>query len=513
MANKTEQNSARIAKNSFLLTIRLIITMCISIYTSRVILNILGVEDYGIYNVVGGFVAVFSSLTDSLSRAFSRFITVAIAKDDVREQQQVFSANCNILLVVSVLIIVGCELVGTWYFSEIVNIPIGRIPIINTIFQLSLLSFFLTLGKIPCVSLIIAHEKSRVYALLGILEAILKLVIVYFLILSNADKLILYCSLLVGVNLLSLIYTLLYCKCTFEGFRYIRKIPSKFYGELIGFASWSFVALSARICNTQGIILVVNKYCGVVVNAALGIVSQVEASTRQFVTNIAVAVNPQIVKSYTTGDIDYMRRLIVFATKCFAFIVLYYAIPFSLEADTILHLWLGNVPNYTANLLRLVFGSTLFMVMANPLEVAIQATGKVRKFQMQTSGVLLIFIPIAWFILHYGGNVYIVYIALIILYVFLLFIQFYNTRHITGMSISYYIFNVLFRIVAASFLIVLVLYQIVQSMEPTFFRLCISCLMSLVVTTICAFWVGFTNEEFHIVWRVLKKYIKVKVRK
>lgn len=379
---------------------------------------------------------------------------------------------------------------------------------INTIFQLSLLSFVLTLGKIPCISLIISHEKSKAYALFGILDAVLKLGIVYLLRLSAADKLILYCSLLVSVNLLSLICTLLYCKHSFKGFKYVRNVPKQFYRDMIGFASWSFVALSARICNAQGIILVVNKYCGVIVNAALGIVSQVEACTRQFVTNIAIAVNPQIIKSYTTGDILYMQKLIVFATKCFAFIVMYYAIPFSIEADTILRIWLGVVPDYTANLLRLVFCSTLFIVMANPLEIAVQATGKVRIFQIVTSIVLLALLPIAWVILYFGENVYIVYIALIILYFVLLLIQFFTTQHITEISTSYYLFSVLFRIIVTILVATFIQYRMMQCLEPTFIRLCISCLSSLVVTTICVFLVGFTKEESNIVLAMLKKFMK-----
>lgn len=508
MERNTAQNSKRIAKNSILLTIRLIITMCISIYTSRVILNVLGVEDYGVYNVVGGFVGVFSSLTNSLGRAFSRFVMVAIAKNDIKGQQQVFSVNINILIGLIFIILVICEIVGSWYFLEKVNIPKDRFSIINTVFQLSLLSFVLSLGKVPCISLIISHEKSGAYALIGIVDAILKLSIVYLLLLSDIDKLILYCSLLAGVNLLSLIYTSIYCWVSFEGFKYVKDVPRKLYNEMLGFASWNFVALSASVCNAQGIVLVVNKFCGVIVNAALGIVSQVEACTRQFVTSIAFTINPQIVKSYTIGDIPYMQKLVVFATKCFAFIVLYYAIPFSVEADTILHLWLGVVPDYTANLLRLVFCCTLFMVMANPLEVAVQATGKVRRFQLITSFILIVSLPITWVILYTGGNVYIVYIALIVLYFIMLLIQYFNTRHITEIPVPFYFCNVVLRIILTSLIAAILQYFITQSIAPSFSRLCFSCISSLIITTICIIFIGFTKEESIMVLRLVKSFIK-----
>lgn len=503
-------NSKRIAKNSVMLTFRLIITMCISLYTSRVVLNALGVEDYGIYNVVGGFVAIFSSLTDSLSRAFSRYMTVAIAKDDVKEQRKVFSANVNILFLATLLIIGLCELIGTWYFSNIVNVPLERHHVVNVVFQLSLLSFLFSLGRIPCISLIIAQERSGAYALFGILDALFKLGIVYLLAISSVDKLIMYCCLLAAVHLLSFIYTALYCKHSFEGFRYIKGVPKSLYKEMFGYASWSFVGISARVFNAQGITLIVNKFCGVVVNAALGIVTQVESCTRQFVYSIAIAVNPQIIKSYTTGNIEYMKQLVIFATKCFAFIVLLYAIPFSIEAGYILKLWLGIVPDYTANLLRLVFCTTLFIVMANPLEVSSQASGDIKRFQFNTSFVLIIVLPIIWVMLYMGLNVYHVYITLVAAYFCIIIVQYANTRKITQIPMFFYVTNVLGRVLLTSLSSVCLEYIIVRHIEPSFARLCFTCVSSVIVTTICAFAIGFTRSESQMVLSLIKSFIKKK---
>jgi len=510
MENNTQQNNKRIAKNSILLTIRLIITMCISLYTSRVILNVLGVEDYGIYNVVGGFVALFSSLTDSLSRAFSRYMTVATTKDDVIEQKQVFSATVNILLVVTILILIFCELFGTWYFSEIVNVPEDRQAVVGTVFQLSLASFVLTLCKIPFGTLVVAHERSGAYAAFGIIDALLKLCIVYMLSISIEDKLITYCCLLTGVNCLSLLYYFIYCKYAFEGCTYIKLIPRKLYSEMFGFASWSFVGIGARIFNVQGITLIVNKFCGVVVNAALGIVTQVEACTRQFVCNIAIAVNPQIVKSYVTGNRTYMRQLVLFATKCFAIIVLYYAIPFSIEADYILKIWLGVVPEYTANLLRLVFCSTLFLVMANPLEVSAQASGNIKKFQFYTSLLQIVSLAFVWRMLYYGLNVYHIFAFIVFLNFLLLLVQYFCTKLITQIQPLEYFTNVVVRILLATVISSSILTYVSLQIEPSFRRLCLTCLLSLIVTTFCALIFGFSKQELRILLSLIQSFIKKK---
>ena len=505
-----KQNNKRIAKNSILLSVRLIVTMCISLYTSRVVLNALGIEDYGIYNVVGGFVAIFSSLTDSLGRAFSRYMTVATTKDDIREEKLVFSATINILLVVSLLIYIICELLGTWYFSEVVNIPQSRQSVVGTVFQLSLISFLLTLCKIPFGTLIISHEKANAYAAFGILDALLKLGIVFFLSISKADKLISYCYLFTGVNLFGLIYTFIYCKYTFVGCAYIRNIPQKLYSEMFDFATWSFVGIAARIFNAQGIILIVNKFCGVVVNAALGIITQVEGCTRQFVSNIALAVNPQIVKSYATGNLDYMRQLVLFATKCFAFLVLYYAIPISVEADYLLKLWLGNVPDYTSNLLRFVFCSTLLIVMANPLEVSVQASGNIKRFQFYTSLLQILSVVVIWYMFYCGLNVYYVYAFNVFLYFLLLLVQFSCTKFITQIKPLEYVKNVLLRILLSAVVSSSVLVYISIHIEPSFGRLCLTCILSVVVTTVCALTLGFSRHETKMLTSLLYTLIRRK---
>lgn len=429
-------NTKRIAKNSIFLYFRLIITMGISLYTSRVVLNALGVEDYGVYNVVGGFVAIFTSLTNSLNIAFSRFMTIAIAKEDLCEQKKVFTVTVNMLLLASLIFILLSEIIGLWYFPNIINVPINRHPIVNQVFQLSLFAFIVSLGKTPCISLIIAHEKSSTYAFLGILDALLKLICVCMLAETDGDKLIEYCLLILFIDFISLTYTVLYCKYQFKCFGYVKNVPKHVYKEMFNFASWSFSGLTARVVNAQGLTLIINKYLGVVVNAAIGIITQIDGCTRQFVNNIGIAVDPQIIKSYATGNISYMRKLSLFSSKCFAFVVLLYAIPISFKADYILQIWLGFVPEYTSNLLRLVFCSTLFQVMANPLEIIANATGVISRFQFVTSLINIVTLPVVWILLCLGFEVYSIYAVVVLSYVIMLIAKFYLVKDI--IKTSYY---------------------------------------------------------------------------
>lgn len=501
-------NNKRIAKNSILLSVRLVITMCISLYTSRVVLNALGVTDYGIYNVVGGFVAIFTSLTGSFGRAMSRYMTVAIANNNIKEQRQVFSASFNILLIISVVIIVFCEIVGRWYFSSIINVPANRYPILNTVFQLYLLSFLAELFKTTGVIVIVAQEKSNIYALFGIIDAILKLAVAYLLFFSTYDKLVLYSSLYALVSFVSFAYTFLYCKINFEGFIYVKDIPIKLYKSIFGFASWSLMGITSRVLNSQGLTLIINKYCGVLVNAAIGIVAQVDASMRQFVNNIGIAVNPQIVKSYTIGNIEYMQMLITFATKCFTFIVLFYAIPIFIEAESLLNLWLGRVPEYTVVLLRLTFICTFFIVMAIPLEVAAQASGKIQKFQTDTSVILLATLPLVWLLLKVGFNVYHVYSMLVLVYLLIVMIQFIDTKGITKYSNYGYFANVISRVVVTALLSYSLSFGIISMMPPSFVRICFSIMLTTLINTICILTIGFNKDESKLLIGLIKSFLK-----
>ena len=507
---RNQSNNKRIAKNSILLTIRLVITMCITLYTSRVVLNALGVSDYGIYNVVGGFVTIFTSLTGSFGRAMSRYMTVAIANNDIKEQRQVFSANFNILLVLSAVILLFCETVGSWYFTSVINVPVNRYAILNSVFQFYLFSFVSELFKTTGIAVIIAQEKSNIYALFGIVDSILKLAIACLLFCSPFDKLVFYSSLYALVSFLSFLYTFLYCKIKFEGFSYTNDVPKELYKSIFGFASWSLVGMSARVLNTQGLTLIVNKYCGVIVNAALGIVAQVDASMRQFVNNIGIAVNPQIVKSYATGNIEYMRTLITFATTCFSFIVLFYAVPISIEADYILKLWLGQVPEYTVPLLRLTFISTLFIVMAIPLEVAAQASGNIRRFQTSTSIVLLVTLPVVWLLLKMGVDVLYVYAILVLVYLFIVMIQFISTKEITRYKSLEYFANVILRVVLTALLSYVIPICVISQLSSSFVRICFSVVLTILITLICILTIGFNKNESKMLLGLIKSFIKRK---
>ena len=502
------ENNQRIAKNSLLLTMRLIITMCISFYTSRVILNALGVEDYGVYNVVGGFVALFTFLTDSLGRALSRYMTVAIAQDDITQQRNVFTVYVNILIVLIVFVVIICELLGLWYLGNYVNIPLNRHDSVGYVFQLSILSFIFSLFKTPSVSVIIASEQSDAYAFFSIFDAILKLAIVYMLDVFGQDKLILYSSLVAIVSCVSFVCVTCYSYVNFKGFRYSHSIPIQLYKSVFGFATWNLIGLSAKVVSLQGIVLIVNKFCGVVANASVGIVNQLDACTKQFVSNIGIAINPQIVKSYTLEDKNRMLQLIVFASKCYSFMVLLYAIPISIEADYLLSLWLGFTPMYAVGLLRLTFLNTLIIVMANPFEVASLATGNIRRFQLSTSFLQLFTLPLSWFTLKLGDNIYTLYMLLVAINIVIMVWQYGLIRKVINLSIINYFANVFTRILVTAFLSALLSYFISECLSPSFFRLCIVTLFSIITNFFLITLIGFNRNEAIYLFKLLKTFIK-----
>lgn len=501
-------SNQRIAKNSVLLTVRLIITMCISFYTSRVILNALGVEDYGVYNVVGGFVALFTFLTDSLGRALSRYMTVAIAQNDIVQQRNVFSVYVNILVLLIIIVVIICEVIGLWYFGNYVNIPPNRQDTVGCVFQLSILSFIFSLCKTPSISVIIASERTDAYAFFSIFDAFLKLVIVYFLDIFGQDKLIFYTSLVAIASCVNLVCVTCYSYTRFQGFRYSHSIPIQLYKSLLGFTTWNLVGLSAKVVSLQGCVLIINKFCGVVANASVGIVNQLDACTRQFVSNLGVAINPQIVKSYTLEDKNRMRQLIVFASKSYSFIVLIYAIPIAIEADYLLSLWLGFTPVYAVGLLRLTFLNTLFIVMSNPLEVAAHATGDIRKFQLSTSVLLLLTLPLSWVTLRFCDNIYTLYIVLVIMNIVIWVWQFILIMKVIDIKPIYYFTNVFSRILITAILTALISYIISNSLSPSFLRLCIVTLFSIITNILLITMIGFNRNEVKQIFSLLKTFYK-----
>lgn len=503
-------NSKRIAKNTMLLYLRMMLTMAISLYTSRVVLKELGVDDYGIYNVVGGFVAMFSVLSSSLSSAISRFITFELGKGDKSELRRVFCTGINIQLTLSVVILILVETLGVWFLNNKMAIPEGRLSAANWVLQFCSLSFCVGLISVPYNAAIIAHEKMGAFAYVGILDVTLKLVIVYALSISPIDKLILYSFLLLCVScLIRLIYGF-YCRRNFEECAYKVQVDTPMFRKMAGFAGWNFLGNTAYLLNTQGVNMLVNVFFGVSVNAARGIATQVDASLRQFITSFTTAVNPQITKSYASGDLEYMRMLICRSSKLSGYLLLYFAVPIILEAHEILSLWLGLVPQFATIFLQLTITNAFFdTIFASSLVTAVMATGKIKRYQLVITICGFSVFPLTWLMYELGFPPHASYMAYGIVYALLVFVRLYLVKDLIQLQPSRYIKNVILPYIPVVFFAFAVPFGVSMLMTESVIRLLTVCVTSVICTSITAYFIGLTdNERAFVNEKIIKRVIK-----
>lgn len=497
MANQSSSaNTARIAKNTVMLYIRMIFTMLIALYTSRVILQTLGVDDYGIYNVVGGFVSMFLILSGALSNSISRFITYELGKGNESRLRDIFSTGINIQVIMSILVIVIGELVGVWFLNSKMNIPPDRLIAANWVLQFSILSFCLNLISVPYNAEVIAHERMSVFAVISILESLLKLGIVFLLLVSPYDRLISYSFLLLLVNLLIRFIYGIYCSKHFSECKYKKVEDKAIIKEMTSFAGWNFFGNVTYMLNTQGVNMLMNVFFGVAVNAARGVAGQVDTAIRQFVNSFTTAVNPQITKSYASGDIEYMHSLICRSSKFSLYLVLYFAVPIILEAEIILKLWLDVVPDYSATFVRLIILNTIAdSVLGNSLVTAVNATGKIKRYQIVMTIVSSFVFPLTWIAFKFGMGPEIAYIVYFVVFVILIFLRLYLIKDLINMPPSLYVKRVLLPGIPIALLCFAIPGIIHYLMGTGILRLLTVGLVSVVMTTALVYMLGLSTGE------------------
>ena len=343
----TNYNNKRIAKNTFLLYFRMLFTMMVSLYTSRVVLATLGVEDFGIYNVVGGVVTMFAIISTSLSSAISRFITIELGKGDLRRLKTVFSTAVVIQFLMALVVVILAELIGVWFLNNKMNIPEVRMNAANWVLQFSIFTFGVNLICIPFNALIIAHERMSAFAYVSILEVSLKLLIVYLLVLMSVDKLIVYGALLLVVAIVITFAYFIYCRRHFKECKCFCRIDRFLLKRMLSFSGWNFIGASSAILRDQGVNIAINLFCGPTVNAARGMAVQVNHAINSFAQNFMTALNPQITKSFAVGDSKYMFTLIFQGARLSFYMLLFLSLPVLMSTEYILSIWLKIVPDYT----------------------------------------------------------------------------------------------------------------------------------------------------------------------
>lgn len=404
-------NSGRMLKNTIILYIRMALMMCISLYTSRVVLQALGVEDYGIYNVVGGVVVMFSFLNDGMTVSTQRFLTFELGRGNKERLNEIFVTSLHIHLIISATIVLLAETVGLWFVMEKLVIPPDRQVAAMWCYQLSIFTMVVTIMSFPYNAAIVAHEKMSAFAYISLLDAILKLLLVYLLLVFSIDRLILYAVLYASEKLMIRMVYNIYCTRHFNECRYRWKYNKQLFRQMSSFAGWSMWGNLAYVADSQGLNMLLNMFFGPVANAARAISIQVQSAVSQLASNFQMAINPQITKTYASGQFDEVHHLIFRGTRLTFCLLFLLCLPIFVEAPVILQLWLTDVPNYTVPFLRILLVIQLVEQTTNPLATTIAATGKIKKYEITNGCLMLAVLPISYLALRLGCPPWIVFVT------------------------------------------------------------------------------------------------------
>lgn len=492
-----QENTKRIAKNTLMLYVRMLFGMLVSLYTSRVVLQALGVEDYGIYNVVGGVVAMFSLLSGSLSAAVSRFLTFELGRKDLERLKKVFSSALCVHALLALVVFILSETIGLWFLNYKMNIPAERMIAANWVFQFSLFSFLLGLFSVPYNASIISHERMGIFAFVGIGDTILQLCIVLFIAYGgiNADKLILYSGLLVLKGLLFQLFYFYYCRKSFEECRFRLVLDKPLLKDMTGFAGWNFIGASSAILRDQGGNILLNLFYGPTLNAARGIANQVNSAIGAFVGNFMVALNPQITKSYAAAEYDYTFSLIFKGARFSFYLLLWLALPVLLNTKYILSIWLNVVPEHAVFFVQLVLIFSMCEAISNPLITVMLATGKIRNYQIIVGGLQMMNFPLSYLFLKMGFLPEVVVMIAIALSLVCLVARLIMLRGMIQLPVSRFLHNVCGKILLVTVLSVIIPLLVRWKLPANLYGLIISCIICLIWTAAILFIFGCSVSE------------------
>lgn len=395
-------DNKRIAKNTLSLYFRMLVIMAVSFFSFRLLLQELGQEDYGTYNVIGGVVVLFSFLSSALTQSTQRFLSYHLGRQDFESLHRVFSMSINVHFMISFIIVGLAETVGLWFVNSYMKFEPGMMPVVNVIYQLSILTFVIQILTVPYQALIISHEKMSFFAYFSVLDAALRLSAVMILFFVSDNKLIIYCSALVCVALIIWGCYYIYCRNQFKGCRYQFIKDKALFKELVSFSGWNMLGGMGSVGATQGVNIIFNVYVGVLVNAAMGVANQVSAAVNSLSTNLLSAFAPQIIKTYAAGEVCEFHGLIFRASRVAFLLNFMLGFPMILCCQTILGLWLTEIPEYAVIFTQLVIASSMIDAISGPLWTAAQASGRIKVYMIIISLLILSNVVAAIVILSFG---------------------------------------------------------------------------------------------------------------
>lgn len=509
MKQEIETNK-RIAKNTLYMYIRMLVQMAVAFYTVRVIFNVLGTDNYGIYNVVAGVIVFFTFLNNGLTSATKRYVTSEIAKGTEESGCHVFNTCVIAHILISLIVLVFAETIGVWLVNHILNIPPDRMLAANWVFQMSILAAVLGIMQSPFDAAIVAHEKMNIYAYLSILDVVLKLAIVFILKALPGDKLIVYSCLLCITFIITMLVNCLYCHRIFPICKWKYKKDLNLLRNIFKFMSWNLLGQLAVVGTNQGIGMLVNVYFNVAINAAMGISNQIINNVNKFVSNFQVAFNPQIIKSYTNKDYDYLYSLIIRSSKISSYLIIIFLVPLLFETPNILLAWLGNYPQYSVEFCLLTFVTIFLEAIGAPLWMLQYSQTNIRQYQLVISNVYGSTFFLSWLLLAFTqAPPYYVFIVRIVIFISLLVIRLYFAKKLLPLlKIKYWIEEVLVRaliIIVIASVLTGVLYfnlhttNLIGILIVTAFSLC--CIVPLI------YYIGLNKQERTFCINLIRKKI------
>ena len=493
-------SSKRVAKNTLILYVRMAFMMLLTLYTSRIVLRVLGVEDYGLYEVVGGFVSMFSLLSSSLSISISRYITFELGRGDLDKLRRVFSTAVIIQFSMALLMAVIIGGVGLWYLANKMNIPDGRLTAAYWVMFCSIGSFGIGLISTPYNAAIIAHEKMGAFAYISILDACLKLLIVFLIQVIPIDKLVGYAILMLAVNILIRSVYTLYCHRHFEECHFMFTWDKSLLKDMGGFAGWSFFGEASWVLNTQGVNLLVNSYFGVTLNAARGIANQVNSAIYRFASNFMTALDPQITKTYAAGELKATQSIVCKGSRLSYFLLLIFAIPICLETPIILNIWLDSPPEHSVSFTRLSILCSMLLILSTPLVKAQYATGKIKQYQIVNTLCSLWVFPLTWVAFHFKASPEWSYYIFVIIYFILIFVRVALVVKLIGLSWKDYLQDVILRCFYTSVVAFSLPFALLHIMPEGIARLITVTLVSILTTCASVYMLGMRKDERESIW-------------
>lgn len=510
MSDYTSSNK-RIAKNSIFLSLRMVIVLAISLYTTRIVLNVLGVVDYGVYNVVCGFVLLFGFLNTSMNNGIQRFFNYEYGKNGEEGSNKVFCTSIIIQSLFAIIIVLLTEIIGLWYLNNKMVIPVDRMIAARWIFQFAILTFVFGIMQSPYAAAVSAHEKFDFYAVISVIEVFLKLLFVLLLTIISADKLIIYGLLTTIVSLIDITIYFIYCKQNFKELRFnIQGFDLDLFKKMLGFSGWNIFGSLSGVIEQHGINLLLNFFFGPVVNAARGIASQINSGILNFVANIATPVRPQVTQSYAIGDTSRTMKLTYSVSKLGAAIIIMFSVPVAVEINYLLHIWLGDtIPDYTKTFTVLILITQLVNSLNAAISNVVHATGVMRDYQLWSSIVRCISIPVAFIALKFYPQPEFALIAVFVCACLSHIVGLIILKKLIEYSLRTYLKSVCWPIFIILILSIVIVYIPTLVFNECFARLLFSCILSVVVVCSLFYSLAFDSSEKILIQQLTSPIINI----